>query len=407
MLSRKEKLTLASASIGAGLVLSLNSNVIPLILDPLAKSVFFNESAFFIGIVIGITQLLGIIIPPVIGTISDNTWTRFGRRIIYMIIFVPLTVVMLLILSVIGIQIGVGMEPINTFILFAVCITLLFIFLNLWNSTYCALLPDLTEPAERGETSGYMQAFNILGTILAFAAAAAVWESSHTLTFVIFAIVIVISSSITILTIEEKKSIKSRKKEPLTSIVKDFVKEKEFVKFMFTSMFWWFGIGTLQPFFVLFAKNTLGLPESSALVFMGIFTVILVACAVPAGIFADKIGKKRILSTGVLIAAIGLGIGAFTTNIMLIYLAMGMAGLGFGVIIVLNFALTADLLPKGKEGKFMGLGNIFYAAPQMIAAPLVGFLISTFNNNYQLIFYVTPISLIIGFILLQKVRITS
>jgi MFS family permease len=74
---------------------------------------------------------------------------------------------------------------------------------------------------------------------------------------------------------------------------------------------------------------------------------------------------------------------------------------------VLNFALTADLLPKGKEGKFMGLGNIFYAAPQMTAAPLVGFLISIFNNNYQIIFYVTPISLIIGFILLQKVRITS
>jgi maltose/moltooligosaccharide transporter len=407
MLSRKEKLALASASIGAGLVLSLNSNVIPLILDHYAKSAFFNESAFFIGIVIGITMLLGIIIPPIIGTISDNTWTRFGRRIIFMIIFVPLTVVMLLILSVIGVQIGGGLDPLNIFILFAFCITLLYIFLNMWNSTYSALLPDLTEPAERGETSGYMQAFNILGTILAFATAAAVWETNHTLTFVIFAVVIIISSSITILTIEEKKSVKPREKEPLKSIVKDFVKEKEFVKFMITSMFWWFAIGTLQPFFVLFAKNTLGLPESSALIFMGVFTVVLVACAVPAGIFADKIGKKRILSTGVLVAAIGLGIGAFTSNITLIYLAMGLTGLGFGVIIVLNFALTADLLPKGKEGKFMGLGNIFYAAPQMIAAPLVGFLISTFNNNYQLIFYVTPVSLIIGFVLLQKVRITS
>jgi maltose/moltooligosaccharide transporter len=407
MLSRKEKLALASASIGAGLVLSLSSNVIPLLLDPLAKSVFLNESAFFIGIVIGITQLLGMIIPPVIGTVSDNTWTRFGRRIVYMIIFVPLTIIMLLIISIIGTQIGVGMEKLNIFILFAFCIALLYIFLNLWNSTYCALLPDLTEPSERGETSGYMQAFNILGTILAFAAAAAVWETSHTLTLVIFAIVIAISSSITILTIEEKKSVKKREKEPLRSIVKDFVKEKEFVKFMFTSMFWWFAIGTLQPFFVLFAKNTLGLPESSALVFMGLFTVILVLCAVPAGIFADKIGKKRIISTGVLIAAIGLGIGAFTTNLTLIYLAMGITGLGFGMIIVLNFALTADLLPKGKEGKFMGLGNIFYAAPQMIAAPLVGFLISTFNNNYQLIFYVTPISLIIGFILLQRVKITT
>src|SRR5512136_1534161 len=129
MLSRKEKLALASASIGAGLVLSLNSNVIPLILDSIAKSAFFNESAFFIGIVIGITQLLGIIIPPFIGTISDNTKTRFGRRIIYMIIFVPLTVIMLLIISIVGSHLAINMTALNTYILLAVCITLLYTFL--------------------------------------------------------------------------------------------------------------------------------------------------------------------------------------------------------------------------------------------------------------------------------------
>jgi len=407
MLSRKQKLSLAFASIGAGLILSLNSNVIPLLLEPFAESAFNTLKDFFIGLVVGITLFLGMVIPPIIGTISDNTWTRFGRRIIYMIIFVPFTVIMLLIISVVGSRLALNMTALNTYILLAICITLLYTFLNLWNSTYCALLPDLTEPKERGETSGYMQAFNILGTILAFGVAAAVWETNPTLTFVIFAIVVTIFPAITILTIEEKKSVKPKKKEPLISIVKDFVKEKEFVKFMITSIFWWFAIGTLQPFFVLFAKNTLGLPESSALVFMGVFTVILVISAVPAGIFADKIGKKLIISIGVIIAAIGLGMGALTTNITLMYIAMGLTGLGFGVIIVLNFALTADLLPKGKEGKFMGIGNIFYAAPQMIAAPFVGFLISTFNNNYQIIFYVAPISLIIGFVLLQRVRITS
>jgi maltose/moltooligosaccharide transporter len=407
MLTRRQKLSLAFASIGAGLVLSLNSNVIPLLLEPLAKAAFATYADFFIGLVIGITLFLGMLVPPIIGTISDNTWTRFGRRIVFMIIFVPLTVAMLLVISIVDAHFAINMSAINIFILLALCITLLYLFLNLWNSTYCALLPDLTEPAERGETSGYMQAFNILGTILAFGAAAAVWETSHTLTFVIFAIVITIFPFATIFTIEEKKSVKPKEKEPLASIIKDFVKQKEFVKFMMTSLFWWFAIGSLQPFFVLFAKHTLGLSESSALMFMGVFTVILVVCAVPAGIFADKIGKKRILSIGVLIAAIGLSIGAFTTEITLIYVAMGLAGLGFGVIVVLNFALTADLLPKGKEGKFMGLGNIFYAAPQMAAAPFVGFLISTFNNNYQMIFYVTPLSLFIAFILLQKVKITS
>ncbi|MGF3555213.1 MAG: MFS transporter, partial [Thermoplasmatota archaeon] len=227
-------------------------------------------SDFFIGLVIGITLFLGIVVPLVIGTISDNTWTRFGRRIIYMIIFVPLTVIMLLIMSIIGGRLTIGIDTLNIFVILVICITLLYTFLNLWNSTYCALLPDLTELKERGETSGYMQAFNILGTILAFGAAAAVWETSHTLTLVIFAIVVTIFSSITILTVEERKSITKKEKEPLSSIIKDFVKEKEFVKFMMTSIFWWFAIGTLQPFFVLYAKNKLLLDESSALIFMGI-----------------------------------------------------------------------------------------------------------------------------------------
>ena len=401
MLTRTQKLALASASIGTGLIYSLNSNLLPLIL------INHTSSAFLIGVVIGFAQFLGVLIPPIIGTVSDNTWTRFGRRKPYIIVFFPLTIVMILIVFLVGRYTVFQFSFMSSFLLLAMCIALLYAFFNIWNSPYTALLPDLTEPAERGETSGYLQAFNILGTIFAFMIGAAIWEQYPLVTFGIFAAVIAISASITIVTVQEKKAIQLQEKASMTSIIKDFVKEKEFMKLMFTSMFWWFGIGTLMAFFVLFAKESLGLAESSALIFMGIFTIILVAFAVPSGIIADKYGKKRVLSLGVFLAAIGLLMGAFSSNLYLLYVGMGITGLGFGAILVLNFALTADLLPKGKEGKFMGLGNIFSAAPQAAAAPIMGFIISVFNNDYRMIFYIAPIALAAGLICLQFVDIKT
>jgi len=401
MLTRKQKLALASASVGAGLVYSLNSNLLPLIL------INHTSSAFLIGVVIGFAQFLGVLIPPIIGTISDNTWTRLGRRKPYIIVFFPLNIFMILVVFLVGRYTVFQFSFMSSFMLLAICIALLYAFYNMWNSPYCALLPDLTEPAERGETSGYVQAFNILGTIFAFMLGAAIWEQYPIVTFVVFAAVIAISAGITIVSVHEKKAIEIQEKASMGSILKDFVKEKEFMKLMFTSMFWWFGIGTLMSFFVLFAKESLHLPESSALIFMGLFTIILVAFAIPSGIIADKFGKKRILSLGVFLAALGLLIGAFSSNSILLYCAMGVTALGFGAILVLNFALTADLLPKGKEGKFMGLGNIFSAAPQAAAAPIMGFIISSFHNDYRMIFYIAPIALALGLICLQFVEIKT
>jgi Na+/melibiose symporter-like transporter len=401
MLTRKQKLALASASIGTGLIFSLNSNLLPLIL------IQHTSSAFFIGIVIGIAQFLGVLIPPIIGTVSDNTWTRFGRRKPYIIIFMPLTVLVMFAVFLVGQSAVFQFSFLSSFVLLAAFIFLLFTFFNVWNSPYTALLPDLTEPAERGETSGYLQAFNILGTIFAFMIGAAIWEQYPLVTFLIFAAVIAVSAIITIITVHEKKAIATQEKASMASILKDFVKEKEFMKLMFTSTTWWFGIGTLLSFFVLFAKESLHLPESSALIFMGLFTIVLVAFAVPSGIIADKFGKKRILSLGVMLGAIGLLIGAFSSNIIVLYCAMGITALGFGAILVLNFALTADLLPKGKEGKFMGLGNIFSAAPQAAAAPIMGFIISAFNNDYRMIFYIAPMALALGLICLQFVEIKT
>ena len=42
------------------------------------------------GLLLGLDNLVGVIIQPVMGNVSDNTRTKFGRRMPYIIIGIPL-----------------------------------------------------------------------------------------------------------------------------------------------------------------------------------------------------------------------------------------------------------------------------------------------------------------------------
>jgi Na+/melibiose symporter-like transporter len=400
-------LALASASIGVGVVLALNSGLMPLILK------LHTDSAFAIGVVISLGWILGVVLPPIIGAWSDNTRTKFGRRMPYLMIFVPLTALALIGISFFGAhEPGSIVSPKGTTLQFYF-VTLLFcllnFFYNVWNAPYFALYADMTCEKDRGECSGYVQALNILGTVATFMVGAAVWDQYPIMTFVILALVVATSSAITIFTIKEPTEHMSKppEKTHLAEIFREFMQAKEFAKFMYASAFWWFAMGVISPFFVLFATESLGLDPSSAQLIMGIFTIILVISAIPIGIAGDKIGKKPVLMAGLVLSSASLLATYFISNITLIYVAMGLSGIGFGVVIVLNMALSAELLPKGKEGKFMGIGNIFMALPQALASTAGGAAISALGNNYRIIFIMAPAALILAFFVLRWIKIPN
>ena len=93
MLKLRHILFLSSAAIGIGAVISLSSGLGQLALK------LHTSSSLLIGIIIGLVWFAGVILPPIIGTRSDNTRTKYGRRIPYLAIFIPLTAVMLLFVS--------------------------------------------------------------------------------------------------------------------------------------------------------------------------------------------------------------------------------------------------------------------------------------------------------------------
>ncbi|MYE82259.1 MAG: SLC45 family MFS transporter, partial [Gammaproteobacteria bacterium] len=62
---------------------AVSVNLLPLTLY------LFTENAFYIGLILAINPMFGFVAQPVVGVLSDRTWTRVGRRAFYLIVAAP------------------------------------------------------------------------------------------------------------------------------------------------------------------------------------------------------------------------------------------------------------------------------------------------------------------------------
>jgi len=492
MLKLRQILCLASGGFAVGIVVALSTGVGQLSMK------LHTGSTLLIGMVIGVAWFSGVILPPLVGLLSDNTRTRYGRRMPYLMVFIPLTGIMMLLTSffvgantvgvssiesnkgyfvevtdvtstgdgqyAINLSLGsyketdikemkisldpsfeeaeweayansetltvssyeegqpvyakfriyTGLAPAWALPLLALAIIITSIFYNIWNAVYWALMPDITIPEERGKASGAMQAFNIVGAIVAMGASGALWDTNPAYAFYLFGFLIIVTGCVTAFGIKEIElvqrkgiDIEQEDKLKLRELVKDFFGAREFAKFVFFTGFPWFSMGTFSTFFVLYATNYLKLEEGTSLMLMGVFTIIMVLAAVVLGMLGDKIrNMKRVLSIGLLIGICTMPAAWFATQPIYVYPVMLAAGITFGAITVCNQAIQSDLLPMGKEGELLGVGIIFMALPMMLASFIVGAIITALSNDYRVIWIIAPIFLLIALILLQRVDTT-
>ncbi|MBT8228800.1 MAG: MFS transporter, partial [Bacteroidia bacterium] len=86
------------------------------------------------------------------------------------------------------------------------------------------------------------------------------------------------------------------------------------------------------------------------------------------------------------------------------WLPMIGVGIAWASILSIPYAMLSGSLPASKMGYFMGVFNFFIVIPQLVAASILGFLVSKFFNNepvYALI--VGGVSMIIAGVLSLRV----
>ena len=82
---------------------------------------------------------------------------------------------------------------------------------------------------------------------------------------------------------------------------------------------------------------------------------------------------------------------------------MTLMGIGWATTLSLPFAILGRHVPSGNEGVLAGTFNIFIAAPQFIALPIIGALI-TYTGSYSFGMITGGLAILLSVLLLQWVK---
>lgn len=128
----------------SSLAWSLYNTFVPILLKER-----YIESTALIGFIMTIDNIFGVVFQPLIGQVSDRTRTRFGKRMPYIVLSVPICALAFMFI------------PRTTSLTAMMAVIILFnLVMSLWRSPVVALMPDLSPPILRSKANGVI---NMMG----------------------------------------------------------------------------------------------------------------------------------------------------------------------------------------------------------------------------------------------------
>lgn len=380
------------ANAGANMVYAFANTAFPLFLAT------YQVPNVVIGFLAQERSFVGGFVQPVVGAISDRLrGNPLGRRRPFFLIGVPLTAASLVLLSF--------YPPLWVVI---VLLTVFSFFLAVAYDPYLALLPDMTPPEQRGRVGGVMAVFNMIGQIVVLLLAIALWDRSPVLVFWLVAAGLVATFAITFVSIQEPPPPPEPPRAPLRydpiAYVKNVLQYRELAKYVLATFFFWFGTGGVVPFLTRFGVDALHLPESQS--FIPVLPAVLGTAifAVPAGLVAERLGKKPVLLAGLLLYGLTGALGAqIVQDLPQALIIMSIIGLANAITTALIFPLLADLMPPERAGEFTGLGSLVWSLAQPVGAVAAGAMADAMGT-LRGAFLAGGLSVLVAFALLLSVH---
>jgi maltose/moltooligosaccharide transporter len=345
--------------------------------------------------------ITGLLIQPIIGSMSDRTWNRLGRRRPYFLVGAILASIALFVMPdssalwmaagllwILDASINITMEPFRAFVadkLPEEQRTLGFV-MQSWfigiGQTLANALPYL---------------FSALGVVGVMATGIPL---SVDYSFKIGAIVFLVAVLWTVLTTKEyppedmeafqrlrreRKGIAAGFQEIFSSLTEmpDAMKQLAVVQF-----FTWFALPCMWQFFgIAIARHVFGAPnEQSALFAEGTewgglcfaaYNVVcfMIAFTLPA--LANRWGRKAVHMISLICGGIGLISVLFITNKYLLFASMAGVGIAWASILSMPYVMLSTAVPPARMGVYMGVFNLFIVIPQIVMSLIVP---NIFNN---------------------------
>lgn len=121
-------------------------------------------------------------------------------------------------------------------------------------------------------------------------------------------------------------------------------------------------------------------------------------------VLAKKLGRKHVYSVSLFLGGLGLISVMFIHDKNILLASMVGVGMAWASILAIPYAMLSSALPAEKMGVYMGLFNATITLPQIFAGLLGGLLISWLDNSASAIIVIAGISMIVAGIAVYGVQ---
>lgn len=358
----------------------------------------FLDSRFFIGLLMGTDNLIGLLLIPIIGAWSDRVNSPLGRRLPFILVALPIAA-----LTFFAIPYAAAM--LWTLIIAEIAFTAA---MHSYRGPVISLMPDHTPPEKRSTANGIINLMGGIGTLIAFGGLSLLYDIDPRLTFGIGAAILLFTLAIVLFKADRMPryvdNLPTTPKNPIKEAaagIGQLLKPANFGQFLILAamLAYFIGFAGLDAMFPIYGVETLGLTEGRAAFILTTFAGSFLVFALLAGVIGTRLGKIPAMLIGLAIIPVLFLAAIPVREPVIIGGIFILAGFAWALVNVQAMPLIADLGGRDRIGFYIGLYYIFTMTGQMIGPSVLGLSMDVMGNHGMFVGGAAVYAL--GFVLLR------
>lgn len=371
-----------------------------------------------VNAIMSVDNVMAVFLLPVLGRMSDNTKTRFGKRTPYIAV------------GVIAAALALPFVPLfyakGSIIGVAIMLGILLVAMSIYRSPAAALMPDVTPKSQRSTANSVINLMGAAGTVsivLAALVVGKIFKSGvpfYTALFIATSVIILIAFVVFMLTVNEpalvsempddsgEETEEERLEREGAGIKMHSSKFVSLLFLLFSVAFSYMAYGAIETNFSRYATSILGLSDAEKSLPMMIAMGSALLCFVFFAIVSNRIGRKLMVLIGLSALVVCAALASFITNLVVLYILFALIGIGWAAININFYPMVADVAKGSDIGKYTGIFYTFQMAAQIATPLLSGVLIDSFSkvfdNGLRIMFPYASIFLLIALVVMCFVK---
>ena len=376
--------------------------------------------------------LMGLLVQPIIGTLSDKTWTRFGRRIPYLFVGAAFAVTVMCLLPNAG---SFGLTIGGAMIFGLIALMLLDTSINMAMQPFKMLVGDMVNEKQKARAysiqSFLCNAGNVVGFVFPYVfawiglknqAPKGVVPDTVIWSFYVGAAILILCVVYTILKVKEwtpaeyaeyneaKEEVKEEKADWLT-LLKNA--PATFWKVGLVQFFCWAGFlymwnytpGAISET-VWNTTDTSTHAYQEAGNWVGILFAVQAMGSVAWALVLPRFRNTKVAyAISLVVAGIGFGMVPLIHDQYLLFVPFLLIGAGWAAMLAMPFTFVTNALQGyGHMGAYLGLFNGTICVPQIVAAAISGYLLTLVGSHQSNMMFVAGIFLCLGAFCVSFIR---